>query len=118
MSGRIIGMNYDDASCTRGDGLLQSVKIDVPAVVIEERVAGERYVVHVGEEIKQRIAGRRDQEFVARIAEQTEDERVCFAGAGCEEQIVKGDVLAVVRIVIGYGLTSDFQSTRIGMILQ
>ena len=62
--------------------------IDVPAVIVKQRIAQELYVIHVSKEIKERITGRGNQEFVAGIAEQAKNERVSFTGAGSEEQII------------------------------
>ena len=56
-------------------------------MVVNERVADEANVVNVGEKIEQRITRRRDQNFVAGIAEKAEEIGIGFAGAGGEEEI-------------------------------
>src|SRR5690348_14673004 len=93
-------MDDNNAACKRRNCLLQRMRVDVPAVIVKQRIADELYVIHVRQEIKKRIAGRGDQEFVAKIAEQAKNERVILAGAGGEEQIVDGNVLAVPGVIV------------------
>src|SRR5436309_2665497 len=100
MAGRIVGMDHDNASRARRDGLLQRMHVDMPAVIVKKRIADELYVIHVRQEIKQRIAGRGNQEFVAGIAQQAKNERVRLAGAGSEEQIIDEDLLAAFSVIV------------------
>jgi len=62
-------MDDNHAPGLRCDGLLESMHIDVPAVVVKEWIADELYVIHVRQEIKERVTRRRNQEFVAGIAQ-------------------------------------------------
>src|SRR5690349_5916596 len=100
MASGVIGMDHDYATCARRDGLLQRMHVVVPPVIVKERIADEFYVIHVREEIKERITGRGNQEFVAGIAEQAKNERVSFTGAGGEEQIVEGNMLAAFSVIV------------------
>ena len=52
MPGGIIGVNHDDAAGARRDGRLERVKINVPAVIVEERIADEPHIQNVGEKIE------------------------------------------------------------------
>ncbi len=84
--------------------------IDVPAVVVKKRIANQLHIIHVSEKIKERIARRGNQKFVAGIAEQAEDKRVSFAGAGGQEQIVDSYAFAAFGIVITHCLPGRFQA--------
>ena len=102
-------MDHDNASRARRDGLLERMHVNVPAVIVKQRIADELYVIHVGQKIKERITGRGDQEFVAGIAEQAKNERVSFTGAGGEEQIVDGNMLAAFGVIVAHSLARRFQ---------
>ncbi len=60
-------------------------EIDLPAVIVDQRIGHQANVGEVGKEFEQRIAGRRYQDFVTGLAEQAEYVGVGFAGAGGEE---------------------------------
>src|SRR6476646_4645500 len=90
----------------------------MPAVIVKKRITRELYVIHVSQEIKQRITGSRNQKFVAWIAQQTEDERVSFAGARSENQIIDRNAFAVFSVVIAHGLTGRYHAFWIRTILQ
>src|SRR5947209_16406802 len=99
MSGGIIGVDNDHPAGALGHGLLQGMKIKLPTMVINQRIAREFYVLNIGEEIKQRITGSRDQQFITRIAQQAEYERVCLAGAGGEDDVLSRN-LSTARLVV------------------
>src|ERR1051325_182572 len=92
--------------------------IDMPAMVIKKLITRELYVIHVGQEIEQRISRRRNQELVTGIAQQTKNERVRFTGAGSQDEIINGDAFTKRRIIIAHSLPGRFQSLWIRMILQ
>ena len=71
---RVLGVNR----------LSQRVKIDLPAVIVEQWVGYEVHVLEVGEKLKQRIARFGHQNFIAGIAQQAKDVGIAFAGAGRE----------------------------------
>src|SRR5207245_10391059 len=53
---RIVGMNNDDSTRARRDGLLQRMKIDLPAMIVNEWIAHQVDVLYFCQKIKQRIA--------------------------------------------------------------
>ena len=65
-------MDYDDSAGARRDGLLQRMKIDLPAIVIDQRIADQRDVLDFSEKIEEWVARLRDEQFVAGIAEHAE----------------------------------------------
>src|SRR5262249_41840 len=93
-------------------------EVELPAVIVEQRVADEFYVLQLGEKIEERIAGRGNENFVAGIAEQAEDEGVGFAGAGGEEDGRGRNAGAAGGIVGGGGGAGGFECVRLGGILQ
>jgi len=60
MSRGIIRTDHNDSARARSDGLLQSVKVDLPSVVIQQWITDQFYVVNVRQKTKQRITGFRD----------------------------------------------------------
>ena len=88
MAGGIIGMDHDDGSRASGQQSFEREKIDLPAMVVDERVTHEPYVLNIGQEIEKRIARSGNQKFVAGIAQRAEDERVGLARAGGEQMSV------------------------------
>src|SRR5215469_13583413 len=101
-AGGIVGMNEKDSTGTRGDGAFEGSKIDEPAMRVFEGVRNELDVLEAGEKFEQRIAGLGEEEFVPGIAEEAEDVRVGFAGAGSKKEAVGiDDGLVVVEVVAG-----------------
>jgi len=115
VAGRIVGMDDDQPARAAGRSRGQSREINLPAVVIEQRIAHELDVAEIGQKIKQRIAGSRNKNFVARIAEQAKDERVRFAGSGSQNQIVSSywDLLPFVISGDRFARTSDSARVRL-----
>ena len=68
----IVGMHEDGGASAGGDGPFEGREIKLPAVIIDERVADEFDVIEIGEEVKERVAGAGDENFVAGIAEKAE----------------------------------------------
>ena len=92
-------MDNDDRARAFGSGRRQRRKINLPAVVIEQRVAHKFYVTEIRKEVEQRIARRRNQDFIAGIAEQAKDERVCFARPGRQQEIVFVNARLLMHVV-------------------
>ena len=67
-------MHHDHAARPRSERSFQRVKIDLPAVVVDERVTCDFHVVQVREKFKKGITGCGDQDFVSRIAKHSERE--------------------------------------------
>src|SRR5579872_1706185 len=116
MPRRIIRMNHNDAARARSDGLLQGMKINFPAVVIKERISNKFYVLNIGKKIEERIAGSGNQQFIPRIAEQAENERIRLTGAGCEKDIFDGNVAAARGVVFGDSSTRRCQTARFRLV--
>ena len=74
----IIGMHDEHGSRSRRERRAQGGKIDLPAVIVQQRVSHQANVGEVREKFKKRIARRRSQNFVARFAEQTKKVAVSF----------------------------------------
>ena len=104
MPGRIIGMHDDDPARPRRDRLLQCVKINLPAMVINQRVPHQLHVLDVRQKIKERITRRRSENFVAGIAQQAKHIRISFTSAGGENNVVHADGSAPFRVVFAHGL--------------
>ena len=117
MPGGIIGMHNDHSAGARGDGLLQSVKINLPAVIVVERITHQLYILNIGEEREERIAGLGDQDFIAWIAERAEDEGIGLAGAGGEDDALSRHFGgARFGVVCGNCPSSDQQSPRLRVV--
>ncbi len=52
MAGGIIRVNHDDRAGTSGECGFKRVKVNLPAVVIDERIAHEPDILNIGEEIE------------------------------------------------------------------
>ncbi len=70
---------------------LHRLKVDLPSVVIHQFVRFQLHVLQVGEKIEKRVAWRRNQDRVSRIAQQPKQKRVRLAGAGGQDEIVRRD---------------------------
>ncbi len=64
VAGWVVGMNQDDGARLGRDGAAESLRVDLPAVVVDQRRGLEADVVEGGEEVEQRIARLRNQDFV------------------------------------------------------
>ena len=85
-------------------------------MIVQQRIAQQLDVTEIGQEIKQRIAGSRNQDLVARIAEQAENERIRFAGSGCQYQIVCRQVKLLLLVIGTDRLAGAFDSARVRLI--
>ena len=64
--------------------------------MVHERVLDHAHRFESGEKVEQRIRRARDQDFVAGVGQQFEDERVGFAGAGGEQNTAGVDASGVI----------------------
>src|SRR5207302_10400241 len=53
----IIGMDHNNSARLRNDRLPQAVQIDLPAMIVDQRIRLDLYILDVRQKIKQRIAG-------------------------------------------------------------
>ena len=114
ISSRIIWVDDNDAARARSDRAIESVKINLPAVIVNEGIAHEFHIVELGEKTEERITGFGDQEFIAGIAEKAEDEGIGFAGAGGENDVARGNILATRRIIRGNSEACGFEAFCVG----
>src|SRR4029077_12193285 len=99
MAGGIIGMDHDDSLRASGQQSFEREKIDLPAMVVDKRVTHEPYVLNICQEIEKRIARSGNQNFIAGIAQNAEDERVRVARACGEQHVACRYTVAAFRIV-------------------
>src|SRR5438094_10612555 len=81
MSSRIIGMHHDQRPRSWCDCLLHRVEINLPAMVVNQRITSELHVLNVRKKIEQRIARCGNEDFITPTAHQPKDERVGLAHA-------------------------------------
>src|ERR1700743_802949 len=98
-------MHQCDGARLRRDAPAHGFDIEMPAVIVEERIWNKLHVVERGKEIKERIAWLRDQNFVAGIAEQTKNIAVGFTGAGGKNDLCWIDDGTVILIVTTHRFT-------------
>src|SRR6266852_1828721 len=85
-TGRVIGMNKNHGPRLGGSCLVERIEIDLPTVIVEERIRNEFNVGEIGKKLEQGVTRLGYKNFVGGIAEQSEDVRVGFAGAGGQNQ--------------------------------
>src|SRR3989442_15515877 len=117
MPGGIIGMNNNRSARAGCDRLLQSMKVDLPVVVIDQRIAHQFYILNVGQKLEQRIAGGWDQQLVTGIAEHPKNKGICLAGAGGEKYVLDGNLVAAGGVICGNCLASCFEALWIRLIV-
>src|SRR5580658_5917929 len=118
MTRGIVWMHDDNAASARRDALLQSVEINLPAVIVVEWVAHKLHVLNIGEKCEERVAGLGDQDFIAGVAERAEDVGVGLAGAGGEDDAVDRHFPAARSVVSGDRLPRSRQSTRVRIVCE
>jgi hypothetical protein len=64
-----------------------------------ERVAHQPDALERGERLEERVARRRDQDLVARLGQQLEEQRVALAAARRQQQVFRGDGFAARGVV-------------------
>src|SRR5215472_5311929 len=90
-------------------------------MIVKKRVRDQVNVFEVGKKLKQRVTRLRHQDFIARIAQKPEDERIALAGAGGENDLVSRDGrlrCSAIFVVGRYRLARRQHSLRIGMVTQ
>src|SRR5712692_9747073 len=114
----IIGVDNNHAARAGCDRLLQGVKINLPAVVIDQGIAHEPYVLNIGEKAEKRIARLGDQDFVTRIAERPKNKGIGLAGAGSENDLLNRNLISPGGVVCGNGPASCFEALWLGLVLE
>src|ERR1700737_236290 len=64
---RVVWMHDEHGAGTLRDNRAQRREIDLPAMIINQRIGGQSDVREIGEKFKQRIAWRGNQDFVTRF---------------------------------------------------
>jgi hypothetical protein len=124
VAGRVVGVHEDDGAGAAGDGGAEGFEVDGPAGVgagIRVKVEGvfaEDDVVELGDEVEEGVAGAGDEDLVAGVAEEAEEEAVGLAGAGGEADAVGGDVGGVIAIVGGDRFSRGDHAERVGGVAQ
>jgi len=104
-------MNHDDTAGARSDGSLERKKVDLPAVVVDKGVADESYVVDIGEEAEERIAGGGDEELIAGITKGAKNIGVGFTGASGENDVAERNLGIAGDVVGGDGAAGVFEAS-------
>ena len=116
--GWIIGVDQRNRARPRGNPLPQRRRVQMPAIVVKERVRDQPNIVQIGEKIEERIARLRNQHLVPRIAKQPKKVAVSLAGAGCQEEVLRIDRGSMPGIVAGHGFPRLQQAFRIRIVVQ
>src|SRR5215469_7405418 len=117
-AGGIIRMNHHDRTRLLAYRLFQGMQVNLPSVVIEQRIRNQLHIFEIGQELKQGIARLRYKNFIAWIREQPKDVRISFASAGGEDQIFWRDALSALVIVLHDGFTRAQKSLGLRIVLE
>ena len=98
---------------------MKRVEIDLPSVIVQQRIRNEFDVAEIGKKFEQRIAWFGDKNLVARITEQTENVGISFAGAGRQNQAVRIEMIHSMffAIVMADSLTRGEQTSRLRVVM-
>jgi len=113
MPGRIIRVNHDHSASPRSNRPLQFVKINLPTMIENERIAHQFHIRHLRQIIKQGIRRRRNQNLVAGIAKQTENERVSLASRSSKKNIARRDAIPPRGVIIRNCNTRDLKPASV-----
>ena len=94
------------------------MKIDLPAMVIEQRVWNQLYVLQVSEQIEERIAWLGDKDFIARVREEPEDVGVALARTAGEHQGFWIDLLSARVVVLRDSFACPYEAFRLGIVVE
>ncbi len=114
----LLGVDQHDGPGLGRDGPAQALRIDLPAVVVDQRRGFELHIVQHREKVEERVARLRDQDFAARIAEEAEEEAVGLAGAGGEDDLAGIEDDAVVGVIAANSLTCAKQASGLRIVVQ
>lgn len=117
-SGRIVGMHHHHGARPGRDGAIQRVHVDQPAVVVDERIGHQTDILQARQELKQRIAGRGHQDFVAGVAQQAEQVGVGLAGARGQQHARRRDHDAEFGVIAAHRFTRGQQPERLRSVFE
>src|SRR5215472_13278583 len=94
------------------------MKINLPAVVIDQRIAHQLGVLDFSKKIKERITWRGDEDLLVRVAQQPKRVRVGFARTCGQKNVVDTRHHAVFRVVFAYLLPRRGEPPRGRLVLE
>src|SRR6185437_1953059 len=84
----IVGVHHNDGARPMVYRLIKRGKINLPPVIVDQRIGHQFYVLKIGKETEQRITRLGDKNFVFGIAEKPKKKGIAFAGAGGEDDVL------------------------------
>jgi hypothetical protein len=118
MAGWVVRVYQYHGSGFRSNSPPEALRINLPTLVVYQWRRLDSHIVKHSEKVEKRIAWLRNKDLVARIAEETEEETVGLAGAGCENDLFGIERLAELRIVPADGLTRPETASWLGIVVQ
>src|SRR5713226_4137684 len=118
MSSRVVRVDHDHAPRPRSDRLLQTVKINLPPVVVNQRIAHQLHILNVRQKSEQRVTRRGNQQFIPGITKQAKNEGVRFARAGSQHHILGGNRRATSGVILRHRDPRALQTFRIWLVAQ
>src|SRR5208337_3111365 len=85
-------------------------------VVVDQWVGEHFDVIQGAEKIEEGVARLGRQDFVARVGEKPEHERVSFAGASGEEDLVRIEVNSALGVVLRHRFPRRAQAARVRLV--
>jgi len=98
-AGGVVRVHHHDRAGARSESTNERRGVQVPPAVVLESVRRDPDRLEVRQVLEQRVAGPRDQDLVARVAQQLEKEGVGLARARGEQDAVGIDLTAAPRMV-------------------
>ena len=119
-SGGIVGMYHNHRACALMHRAIERGEIDLPSVIVDERIGHQFHVLQVSQELKQGITRPRHKNLVARIREQAQHIRITLAGAGGEHDRCRVDFHCrrLAAVVVCDGGTCREQSFGLRIVVQ
>ncbi len=115
---RVVRMHHRNRLRPRRHPRPQLRKINLPPVVVHQRIRHQPYIFDLRQKIEQRIARLSDQHLVARIAQQAEQPAVRFARAGRQKNPFRPGLRAPSRVIPAHRLARPRHSARLRIVDQ
>jgi hypothetical protein len=114
--GWIIRVNHNHPASPRSNSPLQLMKINLPTMIVNERIPHQLHIRQFRQVIKQRIRRRRNQNLVARIAKQPKNEGVSLASRSSQEKFVNRNAIPPPSEIFRNCTPRDCKPARLGRI--
>ena len=114
----VVRVHQDDSSRQGRNGASKALRIDLPAVVVDERHRFDAHIVQHSQKVEERIAGLGNKNFAARVAKQPEKKAISLAGAGGQRDLLGLERNAMAGIVIADGLAGAQQAARLRIVVE